>query len=130
MLAENDFFSKCVPDAHKSTKYIFLLSLALELPVHYDVDVLCSLDALSINELACLEFVHERVVHQKLEHLKGKLREEGMPQPDILQSEHAFHILLKRQTFISLDQVFDNAVNIIDVILLVFGQVFGSLSVE
>ena len=117
-------------DAHDSSKVIFLLRLALKLAVHDHVDVLSRLDSLSIDELARLKFIHVGVVHEELEGFEGHFREERVPQSDVLESEHSLHIFQLGQIFILLDQVFDNAVSVLNVILHVFWEVVGSLEIE
>ena len=62
-----------MPDAHNSAKSVLDGALALKLTVHDNIDVLGSLDALSIDKLTRLELVHQGIVHEVLEGLKGHL---------------------------------------------------------
>ena len=100
---EDYFLSKSVTNAHQGTKCIFFRSLALELPIHYNVYMLSRLNTFPVNELTWLEFVHVRVVHQVLESFQRKFREQWMSESDVLQGKHALDILKLSQTLICLD---------------------------
>ena len=106
--------------AHVRSKNATFSCCGLELPIHYDVDVGSCCYGLSVYKLACLQLVHEGVLHQELEHSLTQFLEQRVAQPYIFQHKIALDITFAGEIFIPFHHLFHRFVCSLDIVVRSF----------